>query len=62
MKETDLINLLKKYLNKEMRKIIREEIKYSFDKDLRNIVREELELLSTSDFTLKMESNSIFKK
>lgn len=52
MKQNDLIEILKKYLNKEMRKIVREEIKYSFDKDLRNIVREELELLGDVDFTL----------
>jgi len=59
MKQSDLIETLKKYLNKEMRKIVREEIKYSFNKDLRNIVREELELLGNADFTLNERGNEL---
>jgi len=42
MKQTELINVLKKYLNKEVRKIVREEISLS-KKHIREIIREELE-------------------
>jgi len=44
MKQTDLIKVMKKYLNTEIRKIVREEIKFIVDNNMRDVIREEIEL------------------
>lgn len=56
MKQSDLINLLKKYLNTEVRKIVREEVNYSVN-NVRNIIREEIELLGQLNYSNENKLN-----
>lgn len=53
MKESQLLTILKKYLNTEVRKIVREEVSY-LNKEIREVVREEIELSGA----VKMEEKS----